>query len=207
MHPEMMEKEHTPTGQNCCQRVPTWAFKRQHGKTEQTLLIPSGCFSCSFGDLIWAQMYVNLCIFVLKWKSLQHSPQPAREASCITTSTETVPYPKGNSQLWCCHARIDESDLYHLICMYGNQTSADYLWSLCASSCPGASSSVADYLADEDIFPFWTAQCPPLLTATKWRRHKYVPQKAKPPWVNVGEEGNCFKHFICMYSPNMPQSQ
>lgn len=181
MCPEMIEQEHTPTWQNSCQPVWSWAFKRQWGKTELILLINLLAFH-TVRDFIWAQTYTRLCIFVLKWKALQHSPQPATGASFIQHPQKQSAIPRGKpptlirsgNDWWIWPLPPDlhvwQPDLYRLPLI------STFPHVLAAAL--GASSSLADYLADMGYISWlYCPMSPPLLTATKWRRRKYVPGK------------------------------
>lgn len=46
-------------------------------------------------DFVWAQIYISLQIFVLKWKTLQHSLQPATGASFIQNPWKAILYATG----------------------------------------------------------------------------------------------------------------
>lgn len=66
-----------------------------------------------------------------------------------------------------------------------------------------APEQVLQWWATWDTFPGWTAQCPPLLTATKWRRLKYVPWKAILPGVKSWDGKKLLQVF---HSARIPQT-
>lgn len=59
--------------------------------------ITSCCFSCPLWDFISPLMYISLCIFLLKWTSLEHSLQSAREG-CCTQHQQKSPLSQGKPQ-------------------------------------------------------------------------------------------------------------
>lgn len=152
----------TPTWLSCCQSL------QNTGRQDRAdIFHKSGCFSYSLGGFMWAQTYTSLCIFVLKWKTLQNSERRFRKRPTLMWSGHDWwiwPLPP--------HLHVWQPDLYGLPLI------STFPHALAAAS--GASSSLADYLADMGYIS-WLYRpmppSPPLLTATKWRRHKYVPGK------------------------------
>lgn len=183
MCPEMIEQEQTPTGQNCCQHVSSWAFKRQWGKTEQILPINLVAFHTPLEISC-----VSLRIFVLKRKALQHPPQPATGISIMQRPQKQSPVPGGkhptlmqsrhNWWIWPLppDLHVQQPELYWLPLI---STLSHML-----AAALGVNSPLSDYLADMGYI-FWLywqmlLPLPSLVTATKQRRYKYVPWKAIP---------------------------